>query len=56
MADARKTMRSWRDMRLLLLCWSGLIVARLALLLISYLLPGGAQSDLADLALAGWGA
>ena len=36
MADAKKTMPSLRDMRLLLLCWSGLIVARLALLLISY--------------------
>lgn len=36
MTAAKRAMRSWRDMRLLLLCWSGLIAARLTLLLISY--------------------
>jgi len=36
MAGAKRAMRSWRDMRLLLLCWCGLIIGRLTLLLISY--------------------
>jgi len=36
MAEAKKAKRTWRDMRLLLLCWCGLILLRLMLPLISY--------------------